>query len=429
MNPFIRRSMAAGWILAAGAATPAQPQADPPAAPPRQGVAPPPPPGASTTPAPVQFGSPPADTPLPPATPLPPGIKPADEMLPNPGATYGSEPGTAPGVELPWRGVETGTSVPGPEARADEPPNQDWFLFSQDNWLKVRGWVDGGSTYNINHPPSRFNGPYNAVDQDNSAFNQGYLILEHSLDPCKFSIGGRVDLLYGNDFFLPQSRGLELNPDGTRKWNSSQYYGVAMPQAYVEAGWEKLSAKFGHFYSILGYEDVPSADNFFYSHAYSYQFSQPFTHWGGLGTWKPSDTIEVQAGVVNGWNTLDGTEDHVNGLVGVKYTACDKSFWTSAAVITGDEFDNPAGLRGVRNGYNNRTEYSFIFDGQLTEKLEYVFHHYLGLQEHGARNGETAYWYGIDQYLYYKLTDTTRTGMRFEWFRDEDGTRVVSVSL
>ena len=33
-------------------------------------------------------------------------------------------------------------------------------------------------------------------------------------------------------------------------------------------------------------------------------------------------------------------------------------------------------------------------------------------------------WYGIDQYLYYRVNERWRAGTRVEWFRDEDGTRV-----
>ena len=38
--------------------------------------------------------------------------------------------------------------------------------------------------------------------------------------------------------------------------------------------------------------------------------------------------------------------------------------------------------------------------------------------------GHTAYWYGVDQYLYYTINDCWKAGIRVEWFRDEDGTRV-----
>ena len=41
-----------------------------------------------------------------------------------------------------------------------------------------------------------------------------------------------------------------------------------------------------------------------------------------------------------------------------------------------------------------------------------------------APDGGQADWYGIDQYLYYTLNDCWKAAVRFEWFRDEEGTRV-----
>jgi hypothetical protein len=53
-----------------------------------------------------------------------------------------------------------------------------------------------------------------------------------------------------------------------------------------------------------------------------------------------------------------------------------------------------------------------------------VFHHWLGYQEDGAVGGGDAFWYGVDQYLYYTINDCWKAGLRVEWFRDEDGTRI-----
>ena len=35
-----------------------------------------------------------------------------------------------------------------------------------------------------------------------------------------------------------------------------------------------------------------------------------------------------------------------------------------------------------------------------------------------------AYWYGLNQYLFYKVSDCMTYGIRAEWFRDQDGSRV-----
>jgi hypothetical protein len=297
-------------------------------------------------------------------------------------------------------------------------------ILPQDGPFRVRGWLDAGILGNTSSPASHFNGPYNSQQVDNGQFNQAYFILDRSLKSEGLSIGGRFDLLYGADYFVAQSAGLEATRAGGKRWNSSQYYGLALPQSYVEVGNTNLSVKGGHFYSIVGYEGVQAANNFFYSHAYSYQFAGPFTHWGGLGTWKLRDNWQIQAGLVNGWNTLDSTVNHANFMGGLKYTSDNQKWWSSFAIITGDQQNNPANLGTVTNGYANRTRYSFIVSRQLGSRAEYVFHQWLGSQAGGEPSGGTAMWYGIDQYLYYRMNDCWRLGTRVEWFRDEDGTRV-----
>jgi hypothetical protein len=219
--------------------------------------------------------------------------------------------------------------------RSPAPADPYLRLLPQDGLIRVRGWVDAGILGNTASPASHFNGPYNSQEVDNGQFNQFYLIFDRALrDDGSFSVGGRFDLLYGSDYFLAQSTGLELTRSGTSKWNSSQYYGLALPQSYVELGRSDASIKLGHFYSIVGYEGVQSAGNFFYSHAYSYQFAGPFTHWGGLGTWSPNRNWQFQAGLVNGWNNLDELANHVSYLCGAKYTSSTGNWWTSFAIVT-----------------------------------------------------------------------------------------------
>ncbi|MBX9626888.1 MAG: porin, partial [Gemmataceae bacterium] len=322
---------------------------------------------------------------------------------------------------------EPGTLGPAP-APADRNVDPVGRLFPQDGRLRVRGWLDGGGIYNTANPNSRFNGPYNAVDRNQEPmFNQAYGVFEYVL-PTDGSagLGARLDLLYGNDFLLAQSPGFEVGPAGQPKWNGT-YYGLALPQAYVQAGTEALSVKLGHFYTVVGYEGVPADGNFFYTHSYSYMFAGPFTQWGGLLTAKPSDRWQVDAGLVNGWNALDGVFDAANFLGRVKYTPESRQWWASAAVITGDQPNNVAGLPGIPSDPSNRTRYSAILGltpGGPGGPWEYVFHYFQGFQANGTAAGTTALWYGIDQYLFCRVSDKLRLGARFEWMRDEDGTRV-----
>ncbi len=86
-----------------------------------------------------------------------------------------------------------------------------WFLFPQDETrLQINGWIDGGFIGNTSSPNSKFNGPYNAVDRSNEAMmNQLYLVTEMGLPASGIGLGGRFDILYGEDFFLAESIGME----------------------------------------------------------------------------------------------------------------------------------------------------------------------------------------------------------------------------
>src|SRR5205814_2987428 len=135
--------------------------------------------------------------------------------------------------------------------------------FPQDGRVRVHGWLDTGGVYDAANPTSKYNGPYSAVDRNREwMFNQAYLIAERVLPTDgSFGFGMRADVLFGEDFFLAQSRGFEANRDGSLKWNGT-YYGLAIPQAYLELGSDVWSLKLGHFYSPVGYESVMSLNNF-----------------------------------------------------------------------------------------------------------------------------------------------------------------------
>jgi hypothetical protein len=299
-----------------------------------------------------------------------------------------------------------------------------WYALPQDCCgINIHGWVNGGFIWNTEHPDSAFNGPYNAVDRANEGMlNQVYLVAEKALPACGTGIGARLDVMYGEDYLLNQSIGLETRPDGTARWNS-EYYGVAMPQAYVSVGNQDASLQVGHYYTLDGYEDPEATVNFFYSRSYSYQFAGPFTHWGARLNYRLNDAWLVQAGMHNGWDALDRVSDDIGVTGKIRYDDCATGIWSSLAVTTGKEYNDLSG-QAMTEDFTNRTRYTWLVNVPVTCRLTYVFNHWLGFQEEGAEDGDRADWYGIDQYLYYTINCRWQAGLRFEWFRDEEGTRV-----
>ncbi len=325
-------------------------------------------------------------------------------------------------------GCDSGCGDSACALECDECP--PWRLFGCCHCLKcnrvgIRGWLNGGYTSNFEDPLSRFNGPVTFNDRDEAQFNQAYAILERKIEPgdCCWDIGGRVDLLYGSDYRFTLSRGLDARDDFTSKWHNSRFYGLALPQAYAEIGYSDLSVKVGHFYTILGYEVVPAPDNFFYSHAYTFQYGEPFTNTGFLGTWAPNDHFNLLAGANYGWDNSDNINNNVSFLGGATFTASDGNSKLAFAAQAGEEET----IFGLGTPNDQRWVYSVVYSRSITDRLSYVIQHDNGRQDNFNESGETADWYGVNQYMFYKINCCWTAGVRLEWFRDDDGARVAPV--
>jgi hypothetical protein len=308
---------------------------------------------------------------------------------------------------------------------AEEAECEPWRLFCQKECgINFYGWVAGGIMGNSQSPASEFNGVTTFPDQWHGQGNQFYAIAEKTIDTggCGWDWGGRLDVLYGTDYIFTMATGLETRDDGTPHWNGNPDYGVALPQAYVELGYNNLSIKGGHFYTPIGYEVVPATGNFFYSHAYTMQYGEPFTHTGGLATWK-ADDLTLLGAFVNGWDAFDRVVDSGMGIGGFAWTVSENlsiayNYGYSANELTVDGRNTPRHISSLVVTWN-RCDWTYVFQNDV------------GWQEDAIFNGQTfgdqfnsAEWYGVNQYLFYTINDCWKAGARFEWFRDDDGVRV-----
>jgi len=341
------------------------------------------------------------------------------------------------------------------EASEEEGPTRYLELEAlKSRGINTYGWFDVG--IGANNWGSPFNGPITFNDRNwQGQMNQLYLVNEKLLDTEDGpDWGGRVDLLYGTDYIYTTARGLDgnllyqTNPagvGGAPSWASSKDYGLAMPQLYGELGAANHAVKFGHFYTIIGYEVVPAIGNFFYTHAYTMQYGEPFTHTGILDTWTPNDQLTVYGGITNGWDNFSdpinyfgianpgypGANSNAAFLGGVTFKNSDATQALTTCVSSGNEIGSFSPLgQGI---IGNRSIVSTVYINEFSDKLTYVFQNDLGWQFNanpvsqniGQADG-LAQWYGINQYMFYTLSDTVVAGMRLEWFRDNNGYRVIN---
>jgi hypothetical protein len=299
-------------------------------------------------------------------------------------------------------------------------PSEAWTL-PQPRLLECRGitiggWIDQGIGVVANQPVDQFNGPVTFVDRDGQwQVNQVWLYMERKVDTGGhgWDIGGRIDLVYGTDArFTQAADGLEAD------WGQTQrFYQAALPQFYLDVGYNDWIVRMGHFYTIIGYEVVAAPDNFFYSHAYTMQYGEPFTHTGML-VMRDVGPFSLTAGFHRGNDQFNDTDGHdaLNFLGGVSWTNPAENLSLAFAVSATE--DGP----GI-----GTTIYSIVGTLDLTDRLTYVIQHDYG-QSTGLPNmARTVEWYGVNQYCLYDINDTWAAGARFEWFRDDDGARVAGL--
>ena len=256
---------------------------------------------------------------------------------------------------------------------------------------------------------TRSNGIFNN-QPDRINLHQQWLYAEKIADGSNgLGLGGRIDAIYGIDAANTQAFG--NNPgrfDFQNGFGGDPREAFAIPQLYGEVAYNNTSVKIGHFYTILGYETVPANGNFFYSHAYTFNFSEPFTHTGALAT---TSLLDGDLTLYNGFSLgIDTGFDRVrnagNYLGGFSYQVRDniKVGYTTAV---GD-------LGAVGRGFFGTGLLDMTFlDGKLNWVIQNdVARHDVSFSPAGGNFDSV----GLVNYLFYDLSDCYKVGNRFEWY-------------
>jgi len=292
--------------------------------------------------------------------------------------------------------------------------------FMKDTGFEVGMWGSAGITGNTNGGKSSNGGAFNNSpigfnDRVNEVLlNQLNFYIERSVTKGDdWDVGMRMDIMYGTDARFTQASGWD------DKWTGNS--NLAMPQLYMEVYaplGNGVTAKLGHFYTTIGYEVVPSPDNFFYSHAYTMLYAEPFTHTGGMLSYDIDDNWSINGGAVVGWDNMTDNAGAWSFLGGGSWTSNDQASSVTVQLISGDISDTEA---------SNRTMYSIVATHDFTDNFHYVFQHDFGTQRRADSVDQKAgNWFGINQYFVYDIMDQLSVGLRAEWFNDKGGAQRVN---
>ena len=104
-------------------------------------------------------------------------------------------------------------------------------------------------------------------------------------------------MVYGTDWRFGQCSGLENRID-----DPNSFYGLILPQFYLEVAYNDLTVKMGHFATLTSLEVVPAPLNFFYSHSYLMAgYYDPLLVTGLQAEYKLNDNWTAIGGFNRGW--------------------------------------------------------------------------------------------------------------------------------
>ncbi len=136
-------------------------------------------------------------------------------------------------------------------------------------------------------------------------------------------------------------------------------------------------------------------------------------------TWKLNDELALYAGGVNGQDQTDGLVDSLGLLTGFGYTPKDQKWSLNFSIMTGclqPTLDPTV--------FAPRTYFSTYFTYNFSEKVQSVTQWDAGFQDNFDLAGNTAQFWSITQYLFYTINPCWKAGLRYDLFRDDDGTRL-----
>ena len=287
---------------------------------------------------------------------------------------------------------------------------------SDDSAIEVGGWTNV-AYYNKNIPLSQNFDDLLSFDDipDHANLAQQWFYIGKVADGSGGrDFGGRIDVLYGTDAQKAQAFG---NPGANVRnqgfYDASLdhgYYGWAIPQAYMEVANGDLSTKVGHFFTPIGYEVIPATGNFFHTHSYTMFNSEPFTHTGALSTYSGFEALTLYGGWTAGWDTgFTNNNSGSNWLGGFAAELNENVTFT---------YLNTYGNFGwIDGGSKNSYSHSMVLVADLTDNLQYVGQSdLLRTDNPGVSQIDTI---GLNQYLFYSLTDTLKVGGRAEWWKKD----------
>ena len=282
--------------------------------------------------------------------------------------------------------------------------------------IELSGFIDTAYSYNFNEPEDLVNdGRIFDVVANSFVVHNAQLNISKGVDEYS-PVGFGLVLMFGDDAEVVHPVGLFAGTDS-----------IDIQQAYVEyladVG-EGLDLTFGKQATLIGAEVIESKDNWNYSRSYLFGLAIPFTHTGIRASYPLGETLSFTGGINNGWSVAN--ETNIGKGIEGQFAWEDGPFFVS---LTGMYSPEVSGAGGLINDGADRWIADLVATYQVTDDLALMFNYDYGHDEDAGSTDTNAGWQGFATYAKYNVSDTWSLAGRYEFFRDNNGTKLPTLSL
>jgi hypothetical protein len=288
------------------------------------------------------------------------------------------------------------------QAPAAAVPTLDKIL--EASGITMAGYIDAAYTHANRDIQAGFSP--RVFDSYNNSFVLHQVGLQIAKQP-KSGFGGLVNVTAGRDATIIHS-----SPDA-----SSSTFDIT--QGYLQYAGGPLTVIAGKFTTLHGTEVIWSPSNANYSRSLLFG-SVPFTHTGVRGTFAVGDTLNLIAGLNNGWDQLVDSNKGKTLELGVTATPI-KPLSLAASYYGGEENSGVTGLNGRRESFNFVASYAVI--DPLSVGFEYLAVKQKDAVSDGAGGTKDGKYNGYALYVSYTFIPKWKATVRAESLDDKDGFR------
>jgi len=274
--------------------------------------------------------------------------------------------------------------------------------------LTTSGYIDAGYNYLRNGA-----GPtLRAFDGQQNSFALNQFGLTVAKQP-KEGFGGLVNITVGKDAELIHSLP-ELAVAGSSMFD--------ITQAYAQYAGGPLTVIAGKFTTLHGTEVIASTGNMNISRSILFN-AVPLTHTGVRATWALSDTVNLIAGVNNGWDQLTDSNKGKTLELGATLNPV-KPLNIALSAYSGKESTTPGGAL-LAGPDGTRTSVNLVASYQISDPLSVGLEYLTLTQDNTVSAGGTikGKYSGFAGYVTYMFTPKFRGTLRIESFDDKDGVK------